>query len=215
MAAASRQRRRWPPDRGRVRGLALFAGALRDFAGAFPEDLSAAFAGARALAAEAGFAGFAVLGLAGPFALPAAAALAVGRPADLLALAAGRRALFVALGFLPKISGLFSVMPAPVMGAILIFVTSFMIVSGVQIILGSGMDARKTFVVGIALIFGLSLDLVPGLYGGVPAWLRPLFDSSLTLTTVIASTEPVAPRMAKSMTVWADCAPPSGFLVTS
>jgi NCS2 family nucleobase:cation symporter-2 len=61
-----------------------------------------------------------------------------------------------------------------------------MIVSGVQIILGSGMDARKTFVVGIALIFGLSLDLVPGLYGGVPAWLRPLFDSSLTLTTVIA-----------------------------
>ena len=31
-----------------------------------------------------------------------------------------------------------------------------------------------------------SLDLVPGLYGGVPAWLRPLLDSSLTLTTVIA-----------------------------
>ena len=31
-----------------------------------------------------------------------------------------------------------------------------------------------------------SLDLVPGLYGSVPAWLRPLFDSSLTLTTVIA-----------------------------
>ena len=94
--------------------------------------------------------------------------------------------LFVVLGFLPKISGLFSLMPAPVMGAILVFVTSFMIVSGVQIILGSGMDARKTFVVGIALIFGWSLDLVPGLYGSVPAWLRPLFDSSLTLTTVIA-----------------------------
>jgi NCS2 family nucleobase:cation symporter-2 len=90
------------------------------------------------------------------------------------------------LGFLPKISGLFSLMPAPVMGAILVFVTSFMIVSGVQIILGSGMDARKTFAVGIALIFGLSLDLVPGVYAGVPSWLRPLFESSLTLTTVLA-----------------------------
>jgi len=109
---------------------------------------------------------------------------ASGATSRYIGFAAG--ALFVALGFLPKISGLFSVMPAPVMGAILIFVTSFMIVSGVQIILGSGMDARKTFVVGIALIFGLSLDLVPGLYGSVPAWLRPLFDSSLTLTTVIA-----------------------------
>ena len=109
---------------------------------------------------------------------------ASGATSRYIGFAAG--ALFLALGFLPKISGLFSVMPAPVMGAILIFVTSFMIVSGVQIILGSGMDARKTFVVGIALIFGLSLDLVPGLYGGIPAWLRPLFDSSLTLTTVIA-----------------------------
>ena len=94
--------------------------------------------------------------------------------------------LFVVLGFSPKISGLLSVMPAPVMGAILVFVTSFMILSGVQIILGSGMDARKTFVVGIAFIFGLSLDMVPGLYAGVFGWLQPLFDSSLTLATVIA-----------------------------
>jgi len=95
-------------------------------------------------------------------------------------------ALFVALGFSPKITGLLSLMPSPVMGAILVFVTSFMILSGVQIILGSGMDARKTFVVGIALIFGLSLDMVPSLYAGIPGWLKPWFDSSLTLTTVIA-----------------------------
>ena len=77
-------------------------------------------------------------------------------------------------------------MPPPVMGAILMFVTSFMLLSGVQIILGSGMDARKTFAVGIALIFGLSLDIIPALYAGVPWWLRSLFESSLTLTTVIA-----------------------------
>ena len=95
-------------------------------------------------------------------------------------------ALFVVLGFSPKISGLLSLMPQPVMGAILIFVTSFMLLSGVQIILGSGMEALKTFAVGIALIFGLSLDIVPGLYAGVPGWLRPLFESSLTLTTVVA-----------------------------
>ncbi len=94
--------------------------------------------------------------------------------------------LFALLGFSPKISGLLSVMPVPVMGAILVFVASFMILAAVQIILGSGVDARKTFVVGIALIFGLSLDMVPGLYAGVFGWLQPLFDSSLTLATVIA-----------------------------
>lgn len=95
-------------------------------------------------------------------------------------------ALFILLGFSPKISGLLSVMPTPVMGAILVFVTSFMIFSGIQIILASGVDARKIFVVGIAFTFGLSLDILPGLYAGVAGWLRPLFSSSLTLATVIA-----------------------------
>lgn len=95
-------------------------------------------------------------------------------------------ALFIILGFFPKISGLLSVMPTAVMGAILIFVTSFMIVSGFQIILGSGIDTRKTFVIGISLIFGLSLDMLPSMFAGVPYFLRPLVDSSLTLSTVLA-----------------------------
>ncbi len=94
--------------------------------------------------------------------------------------------LFVLLGFFPKIGALLSVMPMPVMGAILIFVTSYMLLSGLQIILGSGVDARKTFIIGIALIFGLSLDIVPELYAGITGWLRFLFDSPLTLATVIA-----------------------------
>jgi NCS2 family nucleobase:cation symporter-2 len=95
-------------------------------------------------------------------------------------------ALFMLLGFSPKISGLLSVMPVPVMGAILIFVTSFMILSGIQIILASKVDAQKIFVVGVAFVFGLSLDILPGLYAGITGWLRPLFSSSLTLATVIA-----------------------------
>ncbi|MBP1740675.1 MAG: hypothetical protein H6Q48_2968, partial [Deltaproteobacteria bacterium] len=36
------------------------------------------------------------------------------------------------LGFFPKITGVLSLMPMPVMGAILIFVTCFMIISGIQ-----------------------------------------------------------------------------------
>jgi xanthine permease XanP len=109
---------------------------------------------------------------------------ASGATSRFIGYAAG--ALFMLLGFSPKISGLLSVMPTPVMGAILIFVTSFMVLSGIQIILASKVDARKTFVVGVALIFGLSLDVLPGLYAGITGWVRPLFASSLTLTTVIA-----------------------------
>jgi len=96
--------------------------------------------------------------------------------------------LFLALGFSPKFSGLLSIMPMPVMGAIVVFVTCFMLASGVQIVLASGLDARRTFVVGMALVFGLSLDILPALYADVPSGLRPLFSSSLTLATAIAVT---------------------------
>ena len=97
-------------------------------------------------------------------------------------------ALYIILGFFPKVTGVLSLMPMPmpVMGAILIFVTCFMIISGIQIILGAGMDNRKTFVIGISIIFGLSLDLVPSLFVDIPHAIRPLFESSLTLTTVMA-----------------------------
>jgi len=109
---------------------------------------------------------------------------ASGATSRVIGYAAG--GLFVVLGFPPKISGLLSVMPGPVMGAIVVFVTSFMILSGVQIILGAGVDTRKIFVVGVALVFGLSLDIVPGIYGGIFSWLHPLFDSSLTLAAIVA-----------------------------
>ncbi len=95
-------------------------------------------------------------------------------------------ALFILIAFLPKITGVLSLMPMPVMGAILVFVTCFMITSGIQIIIGPGMDNRKTFVIGVSIIFGLSLDLLPSLYTGVPTVIRPFFESSLTLSTVMA-----------------------------
>jgi NCS2 family nucleobase:cation symporter-2 len=81
---------------------------------------------------------------------------------------------------------LLSIMPAPVIGAIVVFVTCFMMMSGLQIILTSKPDTRRIFVIGSALCFGLSLDILPDLYSHLAPWLRPLFESSLTLATVIA-----------------------------
>jgi NCS2 family nucleobase:cation symporter-2 len=94
--------------------------------------------------------------------------------------------LFLALGFSPKLAALLSAMPTPVGAAILVFVVCFMILSGLQILLSGKPDTRRIFVVGISLSFGLSVDLLPELYADVGPMLRPLFDSSLTLTTVLA-----------------------------
>jgi NCS2 family nucleobase:cation symporter-2 len=94
--------------------------------------------------------------------------------------------IFICLAFMPKFTTIFSIMPGPVMGAIVIFVTCFMVISGIQILVSSKMNVRKTFIIGISFVFGLSAIILPDLYSNVPSWLSPVFASSLTLSTVLA-----------------------------
>jgi NCS2 family nucleobase:cation symporter-2 len=47
------------------------------------------------------------------------------------------------------------------------------------------LDTRKTFVVGIPMIMGLSVGLVPQIYQGLPPLIRPLFASSLAPSTLL------------------------------
>jgi xanthine permease XanP len=108
--------------------------------------------------------------------------LATGATSRSIAISCGT--LMVLLAFLPKLAAFFAVMPDPVMGAILIYVACYMILAGIQVITSRMLDARRIFVVGIALIFGLSVDMVPGLYRDVPAQIQPLFSSSLAVSTI-------------------------------
>jgi xanthine permease XanP len=108
--------------------------------------------------------------------------LATGVTSRSIALPCG--ILMILLAFLPKLAAFFAVMPDPVMGAILIYVACYMILAGIQMITSRMLDARRIFVVGIALIFGLSVDIVPGLYRDVPNQIQPLFSSSLAVSTV-------------------------------
>lgn len=108
--------------------------------------------------------------------------IATGATSRRIAFAAG--GLFTLLAFFPILSAFFTIMPRPVIGALLIFVTCFMVLAGIQIMMSRLIDARKTFVIGISLILGLSVDIAPGLYKNIiHPWLHPLFSSSLTLAT--------------------------------
>ena len=113
-----------------------------------------------------------------------ALSIASGATSRSIAVAAG--GLFCLLGLSPKLTSLLAIMPSAVGGAILVLVVCFMMVSGIQIILSSQMDTPRTFVIGIALIFGMSLDVLPELYSHIYWWMRPLVESSLTLSTVLA-----------------------------
>ncbi|MCG8543976.1 MAG: xanthine permease, partial [Alphaproteobacteria bacterium] len=70
-------------------------------------------------------------------------------------------AIFIVCAFFPIFSLVFVAMSDPVKGAILIYVACFMIVSGLQLIMTRLLDARKIFVVGVAITAGLSVDMLP------------------------------------------------------
>ncbi len=94
--------------------------------------------------------------------------------------------IFIVLAFLPKLAAVFTIMPKPVMGGALVFMVCFMVISGIQIMTSRMIDIRKTFVIGVSLMFGLSVDIFPGLYRNVHPWVQPVFQSSLAVTTVLA-----------------------------
>lgn len=87
---------------------------------------------------------------------------------------------------MPKIAAVFVIMPTPVMGASLVFAVSFMVLAGIQIMLSRMIDARKTFVIGTSIVFGLSVDFIPGIYSNLPGFIKPFFQSSLSLATFCA-----------------------------
>lgn len=110
--------------------------------------------------------------------------IATGATSRTIAYSIGGILIFSA--FLPKLASVFVIMPTPVMGASLIFAASFMILAGINILTSRMIDARKTFVIGVSVVFGLSVDLVPGLFKNVHPWIQPFFSSSLSLATVCA-----------------------------
>lgn len=110
--------------------------------------------------------------------------IATGATSRAIAYAMG--AILFVMAFCPLLGAVFAIMPKPVMGATLIFALSFMIMAGVQIIMSRMIDARKTFVVGISMIFGLSVDIIPGAFSDLPHSIQPIFSSSLSLAAISA-----------------------------
>ena len=128
-------------------------------------------------------------GLAGGFGQSTSSSnigLSIGTGATSRVIAKWIGAILIICSFFPKSSVIFAIMPAPVLGATLLFALSFMVVAGMQIIMSRMMDGRKTFVVGLSIIFGLSVDIVPGIYSQAPAWLAPAVSSSLAASTILA-----------------------------
>ncbi len=111
-------------------------------------------------------------------------AAATGVSARSIAYAAG--AIFLVLGFLPKLPAVLAVMPRPVIVAALMFVVTFIIINGLQVMTSRLLDARRTLVIGLSIIAGTAVEVFPALAATAPAAVAPVIGSSLVLATLIA-----------------------------
>lgn len=95
-------------------------------------------------------------------------------------------AILLALAFFPKLGLLLYALPGPVLGAALVFSSTFIVVNGVEILGSRMLDARRTLVIGLAVVVGLAVDLFPNVVAALPPVLQPMLGTPLMLGAILA-----------------------------
>jgi xanthine permease XanP len=93
--------------------------------------------------------------------------------------------IFLVMAFIPGLMRFFTLMPAGVIGATFIFTSCAIIKGGIETIASRMLDARRTLVVGLALMTGLAVEAFPAFFHSVPPSIEPLVDSPLVLGTFV------------------------------
>lgn len=106
---------------------------------------------------------------------------ATSRRIGLLAAAA-----LLAMAFFPPVAKLFCNMPAPVIGAVLIYAAAFLITSGIELVTSRMLDSRRIFTVGGSIILGLAASQFSELTQQLPPWLASTLGSSMAVASLSA-----------------------------
>ena len=94
--------------------------------------------------------------------------------------------MLIVFAFFPIVPAVLVAMPRAVVGAAFLFTACFIMISGLQIITSRLLDARRTFIIGIALTLSLGHEIFPALYQRAPTVLAPFVSSGLVIGLLIA-----------------------------
>ena len=109
---------------------------------------------------------------------------ATGITARRVGVAAG--IVLVVAAFLPQLAGLIVATPAPVIGGILIYTAAYMIVSGMDLLMSRMLNNRRVFTIGLSIVAGVSVMVVPQLTEEAPDWSNAIVQSGLVVATIMA-----------------------------
>lgn len=98
----------------------------------------------------------------------------------------GAGMMITVLAFSPKLLALLSIIPQPVTGAILMYAAAFLICAGMELIMFKSLNSRKIYIVGFSIIGGMACGHFVHFTDQMPAWLRLILSSQLTVATVLA-----------------------------
>jgi NCS2 family nucleobase:cation symporter-2 len=92
--------------------------------------------------------------------------------------AIGTASLCVLFACFPRVAALLSQVPAPVIAGVLVHAGALMLTNGMALATSRMLDARRNFVIGVAVLAALAAEVVPQLAGWSPPWLRPLLSAT-------------------------------------
>lgn len=96
--------------------------------------------------------------------------------------------LLLVTAFVPPVVKLLSLMPSPVIGAVLFYAAVFLITSGMGLITSRMMDNRRIFMVGGSIVAGLSVMQLSELVAQFPAWFSSIAGSPFAVASICAIT---------------------------
>lgn len=94
----------------------------------------------------------------------------------------------VVMGFLPKLSALFTVMPQSVLGGAAVIMFAMIIVSGLTSLQRLDLNGRNGLIIALALGLGVGIGNVPTVLDQMPQWVGDIFaQNGIIMTFVIAT----------------------------
>jgi xanthine permease XanP len=88
--------------------------------------------------------------------------------------------IFVILGLLPIVGGVFQSIPQPVLGGATLVMFGSIAVAGLNIVASAGLDRRSMIIVAVSLGLGLGVIFAPELFADKPPIFKNLFGSAIS-----------------------------------
>ena len=88
--------------------------------------------------------------------------------------------IFAIAGFVPKVAGVLTMIPQPVIGGATISVFGTITLNGIRMLVRDGLTPRSCTVFGVSVAFGLGISQVSGCLSGagMPDWVSTIFATS-------------------------------------